>query len=102
MTPLDTCRVAAPVQAEPLPYPADRGRTALLLLNELKPLNRNAFVLRELKGFEYADIGRALQISPLAARVRVSRARKEMHRKLRVMNRRQSLMLPMRMASAAS
>jgi DNA-directed RNA polymerase specialized sigma24 family protein len=53
------------------------------LLAAIKPANRNAFVLRELEGLEYTDVGKALRISPLAARVRVSRARKEMHHQLR-------------------
>ena len=98
MRPLDAYRFAAPSHEDPQPYPADRSRVALRLLSELKPLSRNAFVLRELNGCDYEDIAKTLQISPLAARVRVSRARKQMHHKLRIMNRRQALMLPPRMA----
>ncbi len=54
-------------------------RAARRLLGAVKPRNRNAFVLRELEGMEYSEVAKALRISPLAARVRVSRARKEMH-----------------------
>ena len=60
----------------------DLARIATRLLNGLKSRNRNAFVLRELEGREYAQIAQALRISPLAARVRVSRARKELHGKM--------------------
>ena len=73
---------------QPEPHFSDTAklnRVARLLLNALRPKNRNAFVLRELRGLGYAEIARSLQITPLAARVRVSRARKEMHRKLRRM-----------------
>ncbi|MBZ5500197.1 MAG: RNA polymerase sigma factor [Acidobacteriia bacterium] len=75
--------------------PSELRQVARLLLSALKPNHRSAFVLRELKGLEYAEIARALQISPVAARVRVSRARKEMHRKLRSMNDRRSAGLRM-------
>lgn len=54
-----------------------------LLTDALKPKNRNAFVLRELEGLDYEEVARALRISPLAARTRVFRARKEMRHKLR-------------------
>ena len=63
--------------------PSELRGVAQSLLEAIKPANRNAFVLRELEGLEYTDVGRALRISPLAARVRVSRARKEMHHQLR-------------------
>lgn len=70
-------------QVEPSPLSAaERRRAARRLLSAVKPRNRNAFVLRELEGLEYAEVAKVLRISPLAARVRVSRARKEMHRKL--------------------
>ncbi len=59
------------------------GRLACELLKAIKPKNRNAFILRELEGLEYNKVGAALQITPLAARARVFRARQEMHRKLR-------------------
>jgi RNA polymerase sigma-70 factor (ECF subfamily) len=63
--------------------PSELRRVARLLLNAVKTKNRTAFVLRELEGLEYAQVAKTLKISPLAARVRVSRARQEMHRKLR-------------------
>jgi RNA polymerase sigma factor (sigma-70 family) len=70
---------------EPSPWaPEEMARAARRVLAALRPPNRDAFVLRELEGLEYSEVGRALRISPLAARVRVSRARKELHRRLRV------------------
>jgi RNA polymerase sigma-70 factor (ECF subfamily) len=70
---------------EPSPWaPEEMARTARRVLAALRPHNRDAFVLRELEGLKYSEVGRALRISPLAARVRVSRARKELHRRLRV------------------
>jgi RNA polymerase sigma-70 factor (ECF subfamily) len=62
---------------------AELGATARSLLAGVPARNRHAFILRELEGWEYADVGRALRISPVAARVRVSRARKAMRRRLR-------------------
>lgn len=71
-------------QAEPpSASPAELARVARVLLDTLNPKNRNAYVLRELEGMDYAEVAEALRISPLAARARVFRARKEMHRKLR-------------------
>jgi len=64
--------------------PSELRRVARRLLNAVKTKNRNAFVLRELEGLEYTQVAKTLKISPLAARVRVSRARQEMHRKLRL------------------
>jgi RNA polymerase sigma-70 factor (ECF subfamily) len=58
-------------------------KIAGLLIDALNPKNRNAFVLRELEGLDYGEVARALQISPLAARTRVFRARKEMQNRLR-------------------
>jgi len=63
--------------------PSELRHVARLLLNAVGTKNRNAFVLRELEGWEYARVAKTLKISPLTARVRVSRARQEMHRKLR-------------------
>jgi RNA polymerase sigma factor (sigma-70 family) len=53
------------------------------LLGAVQPGNRNAFVLREIEGFEYDEIAKTLRITPLAARARVFRARREMKIKLR-------------------
>jgi RNA polymerase sigma-70 factor (ECF subfamily) len=64
-------------------FSAELARIARSLLAGLPPANRDAFILRELEDFQYADIGRALRISPVAARVRVARARKAMRRRLR-------------------
>jgi RNA polymerase sigma-70 factor, ECF subfamily len=67
------------------------------LLNSIKSRNRHAFVLRELEGWAYGRIGATLQITPLAARARVFRARQEMHRKLRtMMHRRIPTPVPLR------
>ncbi len=62
--------------------PSELRKIANLALAAMNPANRHAFMLRELEGLEYTDVGKVLSISPLAARVRVSRARKEMHRQL--------------------
>ena len=70
---------------EPSPWaPDEMARAARRVLAALRPPNRDAFVLREIEGLEYSEVGRALRISPLAARVRVSRARKELYRRLRI------------------
>jgi RNA polymerase sigma-70 factor, ECF subfamily len=53
------------------------------LLEAVNPKNRNAFVLREFKGLEYEEVAKTLQITPLAARARVFRARREMQTRLR-------------------
>ena len=58
------------------------GRLAREMLKAIKPNNRYAFILRELDGLDYDQVGAALRITPLAARARVFRARREMHRKL--------------------
>jgi len=58
-------------------------KIAGLLIDALNPKNRNAFVLRELEGLDYGEVARSLRISPLAARTRVFRARREMQNKLR-------------------
>ncbi len=63
--------------------PSELSRIANSALASMNPANRHAFMLRELEGLEYTDVGKALSISPLAARVRVSRARKEMSEQLR-------------------
>jgi RNA polymerase sigma factor (sigma-70 family) len=76
---------ACDCRQEASPWTSDElTRAARRVLAALRPHNRDAFVLRELEGLEYSEVGRALRISPLAARVRVSRARKELHRRLRI------------------
>jgi RNA polymerase sigma-70 factor (ECF subfamily) len=56
---------------------------ARVLLNEMGPKHRTAFVLRELEGHSYEEVAKALGTSEVAARVRVSRARAEVQQKLR-------------------
>ena len=56
---------------------------ARVLMNELAPKHRTAFVLRELEGHGYDEVAAALGITEVAARVRVSRARGEIKQKLR-------------------
>jgi RNA polymerase sigma-70 factor (ECF subfamily) len=53
------------------------------LLDELAPKHRAAFVLREMEGHSYEEVAAALGTSEVAARVRVSRARSEVQRRLR-------------------
>ena len=52
---------------------------ALLLLERLSPLERAAFVLREVFGFSYAEVGEAVGRSPVACRQLVARGRRHMH-----------------------
>jgi RNA polymerase sigma-70 factor, ECF subfamily len=56
---------------------------ARVFLNQLSPKHRTAFVLRELEGHGYEEVAAAMGTSKVAARVRVSRARAEVQRKLR-------------------
>lgn len=51
---------------------------ALLLLERLSPLERAAFVLREVFGFEFAEVASAVGRSEAACRQLVSRARRHM------------------------
>ena len=51
------------------------------LVLELAPKIRTAFILREVEHMDYEDVGRVLGISAIAARVRVSRARKELQKR---------------------
>lgn len=53
---------------------------ARLLLDRLKPKRRMAFVLRELEGREYEEVAAILGCSEVTARVRVWRARNDLHR----------------------
>ncbi|GAB7028883.1 RNA polymerase sigma-70 factor [Streptomyces platensis subsp. malvinus] len=52
---------------------------ALLLLERLSPLERAVFVLREVFGFEFSEIGSAVGRSEAACRQLVVRARRHMH-----------------------
>ena len=53
---------------------------ARLLLDRLKPKRRMAFVMRELEGREYEEVAAILGCSEVTARVRVWRARNDLHR----------------------
>ncbi len=63
--------------------PETYEEVARALLDELKPKYRTAFILREVEGRDYREVAAALGTSELAARVRVSRARAEIHKKFR-------------------
>jgi RNA polymerase sigma-70 factor (ECF subfamily) len=52
-------------------------------LEELNPKYKTAFVLREMEDREYCEVAQVLGVSEAAARVRVSRARKKMRKRLR-------------------
>ncbi len=58
-------------------------KVAMALLDELKPKQRTAFILREVEGRHYDEVAGALGINELAARVRVSRARSEIQKRFR-------------------
>lgn len=53
---------------------------ARLLLDGLKPRRRMAFVLRELEGHSYETAAKILGVSEVTVRVRVWRARADLHR----------------------
>jgi RNA polymerase sigma-70 factor (ECF subfamily) len=64
----------------------DRGRyleVARGLLERLPAKRRMAFVLREIEGRDYAEVAAALGVPETTARVRVWRARHELHREFR-------------------
>ncbi len=65
------------LQQDPVQY----ERIAMSLLEELKPKDRTAFVLREVEGRHYSEVAGALRTSELGARIRVSRARKQVQKK---------------------
>src|SRR5690606_35970080 len=50
----------------------------LLMLERLTPTERAAYVLREAFGYDYAEISSVVQVSEVAARQLVSRARKHL------------------------
>ena len=71
-----------PLLTEPAPDPAERAELAdslsmafLVLLESLSPLERAAFLLREIFAYEYADIAGVLERDEPACRQLVSRAR---------------------------
>lgn len=64
---------------------ADAGRCFKLLqesMNVLSPKDRMAFVLREVQDLEYAEVAAIMESTELAARIRVSRARKRLREEL--------------------
>src|ERR687898_2445355 len=72
-----------PLVEDPAPGPASRAELAdslslalLVLLERLTPVERAAFLLREVFGYGYADISRVIERSEVNARQLVSRARK--------------------------
>jgi RNA polymerase sigma-70 factor (ECF subfamily) len=65
---------------------ADQGRyleIAQSLLNQLKPRRRMAFILREIEGRDYSEVAAILGVPETTARVRVWRARNDLHREFR-------------------
>jgi RNA polymerase sigma-70 factor, ECF subfamily len=65
---------------------AGRGRyleIAQLLLNQLKPRRRMAFILREIEDRDYGDVAAILGVPETTARVRVWRARNDLNREFR-------------------
>jgi RNA polymerase sigma-70 factor, ECF subfamily len=53
------------------------------LLNKLKPRRRMAFVLREIEGRDYEEVAAILGVPETTVRVRVWRARNDLHKKFR-------------------
>lgn len=58
-------------------------------LDELSAKDRMAFVLREMEEQEYSEIAEAMETSQVAVRIRVSRARKKLQRRIKAMLARQ-------------
>jgi RNA polymerase sigma-70 factor (ECF subfamily) len=56
-------------------------KAARLLLDVINPKCKAAFILREVEGRGYSEVAEILGITEIAARVRVSRARSELHKK---------------------
>ncbi|HSR49350.1 MAG TPA: RNA polymerase sigma factor [Acidobacteriota bacterium] len=71
----------------------DEARESLSLLHqaldELNDKDRMAFVLRELEEQDYAEIADAMGVSQVAVRIRVSRARKKLQKRIKSMLARQ-------------
>lgn len=60
------------------------------LINQLKPDQKMALILKHVKGFSYKEIGRILDISPEAARMKVQRAKESICQKFAKSNERSS------------
>ena len=73
---------AGDVEFSETTYPEGYAEAARSLLNELKPKYKTAFVLREVEEREYGEVAEILGTTEIAARVRVSRARSELRKKL--------------------
>jgi len=63
-------------------YPEGYAEAARLLLNELNPKYKAAFILREVDELEYGEVAGILGTTEITARARVSRARAELRKKL--------------------
>ena len=79
-------RIARMLATEPETAPAapeealQTQETAWILLDRLKPRRRMAFVLKVLEGHSYETVARILGVPQTTARVRVHRARADLHR----------------------
>jgi len=74
-----------PLLEDPAPGPASRAELAdslslamLVLLERLSPVERAAYLLREVFGYEYAQIAEIVEKSEVASRQLVTRARKHL------------------------
>jgi RNA polymerase sigma-70 factor, ECF subfamily len=74
-----------PLLEDPAPGPASRAELAdslslalLVLLERLTPVERAAYLLREVFGYEYAEIGRIIERTEVNSRQLVTRARKHL------------------------
>ena len=70
------------VESSATAYPDGYAEAARVLLNELNPKYKAAFVLREVEEREYGEVAEILGTKEITARVRVSRARSELRKKL--------------------
>ncbi|WP_010249315.1 RNA polymerase sigma factor [Acetivibrio cellulolyticus] len=57
------------------------------LINNLKPDQKIALVLKHVKGFSYSEIGKILNISPQAAQMKVQRAKESICHQFKKMER---------------
>ena len=74
-----------PLLEDPAPDPASRAELAdslslafLVLLERLTPVERAAYLLREVFGYDYAQIAGVIEVSEVNARQLVTRARKHL------------------------
>ena len=74
-----------PLVEDPAPGPASRAELAdslslalLVLLERLTPVERAAYLLREVFGYDYAEIGRVIERTEVNARQLATRARKHL------------------------